>query len=111
MPKAPYKKIEVPTTSFLIAARNQLYCEPFDKWDPYHPIRGKKVFNENYRPFRANINLEILGDAVNKDKPKMQITIDAKNENKLLEQYSEQCDQKKMAKKHRGVSYDSSFHP
>jgi hypothetical protein len=28
------------------------------------PARGKKIFNENFRPLRANINLEITGDAV-----------------------------------------------
>ena len=59
-------KIEVPTTSFLALSRNQLYCEPFDEFDPHKPARGKKIFNENFRPVRANINLEIKGDAVDK---------------------------------------------
>ena len=71
----PHKKIEVPTTSFLAGFRNQLYCEPFDVFDPHMPPRGKKIFNENFRPYRSNINLEIKGDAVTKEKKRQTMKI------------------------------------
>lgn len=101
----------MPTTSFMVATRNQAYCEPFDEFDPHMPLRGKKKFNENFRPFRHNINLEIAGDAVNKDRKPKPVTIDPRDERKLREKYSEQCDQNRMRLKHRGVSEASSFHP
>jgi len=58
-PQQQYVRIEVPTTVAMANARNQLYCEPFDVFDPHMPRRGKKIFNENFRPLRSKINLEI----------------------------------------------------
>lgn len=104
-------KIEVPTTSFLAAARNQLYCEPFDEFDPHKPARGKKIFNENFRPVRNNLNLEIKGDAVDKYKKKLEQHIDTKADLVVAEKYKDLFNQKKMRDKHRNVSYDSSLHP
>lgn len=101
----------MPTTSFLAAARNQLFCEPFDVFDPHMPPRGKKIFNENFRPYRSNINLEITGDAVTKNKKRQVISIDPLADEKTQIMYSDQCDQKKMRNKHRNVSHDSAFHP
>ena len=43
----------------MMAGRNQIYCEPFDTFDPNAPLRGKKRFNENFRPIRSKINLQI----------------------------------------------------
>ena len=39
----------------MIVSRNQVYREPFDVFDP--TLRGKKRFNENFRPLRSKINL------------------------------------------------------
>lgn len=50
--------------TFSAATRNQLYCEPFDEFNPYKPARGKEFLNENFRPARNDINLEIKGDDV-----------------------------------------------
>ena len=55
------KDPEMSTVSQMIAGRNQIYCEPFDVFDPNHPLRGKKRFNENFRPLRSKINLKIGG--------------------------------------------------
>jgi hypothetical protein len=33
--------------------------EPFDAFDPAHPIRGKKRFDPNFRPLRSKINIKI----------------------------------------------------
>lgn len=75
------------------------------------PARGKKIFNENFRPLRQNINLEITGDAVNRDKKKLDIHIDSKADLVVTEKYKELFNQHKMREKHRNVSHDSSFHP
>ena len=44
--------------------------QPFDVFDPHHPLRGKKRFNSNFRPLRSKINLNIGGEAVDTDKKK-----------------------------------------
>jgi hypothetical protein len=75
------------------------------------PARGKKIFNENFRPLRANINLEITGDAVIKKKKKNEIRVDSKADLVITEKYKELFNQKHMRDKNRMVSYDSSFHP
>ena len=48
----------------MIAGRNQIYCEPFDVFDPSSPLRGKKRFNENFRPLRSKINMKINAEEV-----------------------------------------------
>lgn len=53
------------------------------------PARGKKIFNENFRPLRNNINLEISGDAVNRDKKKLEVNIDSKIDLVVTEKYKE----------------------
>ena len=45
--------------SKMFIGRNQLFLEPFDVFDPHHPIRGKKRFDPNFRPLRSKINIKI----------------------------------------------------
>ena len=53
------KKDESLVVDKMLVGRNQIYCEPFDVFDPNAPLRGKKRFNENFRPIRSKINLQI----------------------------------------------------
>lgn len=64
------KSQEANTLSFILNGRNQLFMEPFDVFDPHHPLRGKKRFNSNFRPLRSKINLNIGGEAVDLSKKK-----------------------------------------
>ncbi len=48
--------------------------EPVDVFDPTHPIRGKKRFNENFRPLRTKIDLKVTEEiAMKKIKEKMNV--------------------------------------
>ena len=38
------------------------FNEPFNIYDPNLPFAGKKRFNENFRPLRSKINLQINGE-------------------------------------------------
>ena len=55
---------EITTLDAIVGGRNQIYCEPHDVFDPNHPLRGKKRFNDNYRPIRSKINLKIAAQEV-----------------------------------------------
>lgn len=52
--------------SKMINGRNQLYLEPFDVFDPHHPLRGKKRFDPNFRPIRSKINIKIAAAEANR---------------------------------------------
>lgn len=52
----------------MMTGRNQLFLEPFDAFDPSHPIRGKKRFDPNFRPIRSKINIKIAAPEVTKRK-------------------------------------------
>ena len=67
---------EMSTVSQMLAGRNQIYCEPFDIFDPSHPLRGKKRFNENFSPLRSKINLNITADAVTSKKRTTKVTVE-----------------------------------
>ena len=54
--------------SKMITGRNQLYLEPFDVFDPHHPLRGKKRFDPNFRPIRSKINIKIAGGEATRKK-------------------------------------------
>jgi len=58
----PLRNAEVTTIDKIAMHRNQLYMEPYDAFDPAHPLRGKKRFDRNFRPLRTRINLEISTD-------------------------------------------------
>ena len=62
LPPLTVKAIEVPYVDKIMMHRNQLYMEPYDAFDPSHPLRGKKRFDRNFRPLRTRINLEINTD-------------------------------------------------
>ena len=55
--KARAKNTELNMVSQIIGGRNQTYLGPVDHFDPQSPLRGKKRFNENFRPLRSKINL------------------------------------------------------
>lgn len=96
----------------MMIGRNQIYCEPYDVFDPSHPLRGKKRFNENYRPIRSKINLKIAADAViESPKKRNQITVQQKIIDDFETAYAENCNQENMRKKHRSLNQDSPFHP
>ena len=60
--QSPKATPELNILSQMIGNRNQLYCEPFDVFDPMAPLRGTRRFNENYRPLRSKINLKITAE-------------------------------------------------
>ena len=55
--KARAKNTEINIVSQIIGGRNQTFLGPADHFDPQSPLRGKKRFNENFRPLRSKINL------------------------------------------------------
>ena len=105
------KHEEQTTVAKMIAGRNQIYCEPFDAFDPNHPLRGKKRFNENFRPLRSKINLKIAADEVQKNKKTGKVTVEQKILDDFEAAYKINCDQGKMRVKHRTVGADNPFHP
>ena len=62
--------------SKMIAGRNQLYMEPFDVFDPNHPLRGKKRFDANFRPIRSKINIKIAAPEAIRRKRENKITVE-----------------------------------
>ena len=72
------KSSETATTDLLVAGRNQLFLEPFDAFDPHHPLRGKKRFNENFRPLRSKISLKFGNDLIADVKKKQGMKLDIK---------------------------------
>ena len=97
--------------SKMMVGRNQLYLQPFDVFDPSHPLRGKKRFNPNYRPIRSKINIKISGEEANRKKRQNNVSVEQNVIDDFDKAYAENCDQTKMRHKHRNVSYDSPFDP
>lgn len=62
--------------SKMITGRNQLYLEPFDVFDPHHPLRGKKRFESNFRPLRSKINIKIEAEEVVRKKRANKVTVE-----------------------------------
>lgn len=85
--------------------------EPFDVFDPNHPLRGKKLFDDSFRPVRSKINIKITAPAVEHRKRINKITVDQGVIEEFDKRYAENCDQRLMRIKHRNVSYDSPFDP
>ena len=83
---------EITTVSQMAAGRNQLYCEPFDVFDPNAPLRGKKRFNENFRPLRSKINLKITAEEVQKRRKANRVTVEQKILDDFEAAYAENCD-------------------
>ena len=78
--------------SKMITGRNQLYLEPFDIFDPHHPLRGKKRFEANFRPLRSKINIKIEAEEVVRKKKTNKVTVDAKVIEDFDKKYAENCD-------------------
>ena len=74
-----------------MAGRNQTYLGPCDHFDPQSPLRGKKRFNENFRPLRSKINLQITAEEAKKRKQSYKVTVDQKILDDFEEAYAENC--------------------
>ena len=95
----------------MIGARNQIYCEPFDVFDPNHPLRGKKRFNDNFRPLRSKINLKITAEEAQKRKRSNKVTVEQSVLDEFEKAYAENCNQEKVRIKNRAVGPKNPFHP
>ena len=78
--------------SKMIAGRNQLYMEPFDVFDPNHPLRGKKRFDANFRPIRSKINIKIAAPEAIRRKRENKITVEQGVIDDFNKKYAENCD-------------------
>ena len=84
--------------------------EPFDVFDPSHPIRGKKRFDRNFRPNRTRIDLgQKAEDSKTKKKEKIKVAQSFLDEFEI--KYAANCDQQATRLKNRNVSSDSPFDP
>ena len=72
----PARLTEQNMLSKMIAGRNQLFIEPFDIFDPNHPLRGKKRFDRSFRPIRSKINMKIGGEEAVKRKRITSVTVE-----------------------------------
>ena len=89
--------------------RNELYPDPFDEFDPHHTIRGRKAFNPNERCIKATIDLKnYIEELPKKLKPK--VTVKQSFIDDFDRMYLENCDNKRMSIKNRGLSIDNAFH-
>ena len=85
--------------------------EPFQAWDPTQQItQRKKLFNENFRPLRSKINLNIGGEEAKKFKRTNLVTVDSKFLQDFDIKFAETCDSNKMRKKNTSVQESSPFH-
>ena len=75
----------------MAAGRNQLYLEPFDVFDPNAPLRGKKRFNENFRPLRSKINLKITAEEAQRKKRSARVTVEQRILDDFEKAYAENC--------------------
>ena len=102
---------EVNMATKMALGRNQLFLEPFDVFDPHHPLRGKRRFDVNFRPLRSKINLKIQAPEAARKKRVNKVTISQKAMDDFEKKYAFNCDQTKMRVKNRNVSNDSPFDP
>ena len=65
--------------------------EPFDTFDPNHPIRGKKRFDPSFRPLRSKINIKIDASEATKKKNITKVTVDPGVIDKFNKEYSLNC--------------------
>jgi hypothetical protein len=89
--------------------RNELYPDPFDEFDPHHTVSGRKAFNPNERCLKANIDLKNYVEELPK-KVKNKVSVNQSFLDDFDRMYRENCDNRKMAIKARGISVESSFH-
>lgn len=88
--------------------RNQLYMQPFDVFDIHHPVRGKKRFNNNFRPLRSKIDLTVkIEEAAKKEKEKIAVNQSLVDE--FNQAYAENCNQELARLRARNVSADNPF--
>lgn len=78
--------------SKMISGRNQLYLEPFDVFDPNHPLRGKKRFDESFRPLRSKINIKIGAAEALRKKKLNQVTVEQGVIDDFNKKYAMNCD-------------------
>ena len=66
--------------------------QPFDTFDPHRPQRGKKRFDDSYRPVRSKINIKINAPEVVSRKRVNKITVEQKTIDEFDKKYAENCD-------------------
>lgn len=70
------RKEETNILSKMVTGRNQLFLEPFDVFDPHHPLRGKKRFDSSFRPLRSKINIKINAPEATRKKRINKVTVE-----------------------------------
>ena len=77
----------------MVTGRNQLFLEPFDIFDPHHPMRGRKRFDPSFRPIRSKINIKINAPEAARKKRVNQVTVEQGVIDDFNKKYAENCDQ------------------
>ena len=90
--------------------RNELYPDPFDEFDPHHTTRGKKAFNNDVRCLQSKIDLSNYTEKLPKRQKNKKVSIKQSVIDDFDKMYLDNCDNKAMNTKQRGVSVDNSFH-
>lgn len=100
---------EVPFTQFMQNMRNELFMDPFDEFDPHHRITGRKPFaSSTTRCLQSRITLK-FPDEQAKQREREKIFVKQEFLDRFNADYSDMCDNKKMNRKHRGVSKENPF--
>jgi len=95
----------------MLNLRNEVFPDPFDEFDPHHRINGKRAFNENVRCLQSKINLKMFQEPEVQRKAKEKISVKASFLEEFDRKYRENCDNKFMSRKMRGVSHENPFEP
>ena len=69
-----------------------MYLEPFDIFDPHHPLRGKKRFDPNFRPNRSKINIKIEAAEAARKKRDNKVTVEQRVIDDFDAKYAQNCD-------------------
>ena len=87
------RREETNILSKMVTGRNQLFLEPFDIFDPHHPMRGRKRFDPSFRPLRSKINIKINAPEAARKKRVNQVTVEQGVIDDFNKKYAENCDQ------------------
>jgi len=99
----------VPFTSLMMNFRNQIYMAPLDEFDPHHRVNGRKAFvNANVRCLQSKINLKMRQEEAKK-REREKVSVKQEFIDEFDRKFTDNCDNKKMNRKQRGVSMDNPF--
>ena len=90
--RSEVRRDEANILSKMITGRNQLFLEPFDVFDPHHPLRGKKRFDSSFRPLRSKINIKINAPEASRKKRINKVTVEQGVIDDFNKKYAENCD-------------------